>query len=524
MSKSKIMLCLVNLCLILMFIPNSTVSAPADIDLARSTGEIRGTVSYCNIPNLEGVEVFIPGKSFHAYTGPSGEFVLSYVPEGTWNLVYMRNGQRIGSTSGIQVFRRQATDLNPGPVISCNDIDGDGYNIAQGDCDDSNPRIFPGAPEFCGDGLDNNCNGTADESCPECTDIDGDGFYAQLGCGFVDCDETSPAVNPGALESCGDGTDNNCDGQIDEDTAYNAVTFYFDNDGDGVGTEVTSVTGCVPPDGYVPSGGDCDDANSSIYPGSQELCNGIDDNCDELIDNACSNRVCTDSEVADFEACLTECTSSSDMLTCTQICLDVVSSSCGDGILQLGVCVIGNGCIEPGNIDITLGSICAYDNCFAEWEPVFGNFVPTECTDGETRSCGSNIGECSPGTQACINGRWDSTCTGATGPSPEICDGLDNSCDGQIDEDCSNCFIQSDCSLDELCIDGQCVFNEGGCTLEQAGEVRECSVGNGYGECFGTETCDPEIGWLGCTAMTPSPEICDGFDNDCDGQIDEGVC
>ncbi len=105
---------------------------------------------------------------------------------------------------------------------TCTDGDGDGYYLEPGcgtieDCDDHDPSVHPGAPEVCGDGLDNDCDGEVDEGCGTCIDGDGDGFYLESGCGTVaDCADDDPSINPAAAEIGGDGVDNNCDGQVDE--------------------------------------------------------------------------------------------------------------------------------------------------------------------------------------------------------------------------------------------------------------------------------------------------------------------
>jgi len=137
----------------------------------------------------------------------------------------------------------------------CTDSDGDGFSVEGGacgpvDCNDADAGINPGAKENCKDGIDNNCNhkidrkdlackckgdddgddgededgkavkgddGEDDDECPaRCTDLDGDGYYLEgHGCGPVDCDDSDPAVRPGAKEICTDGIDNNCNGRID---------------------------------------------------------------------------------------------------------------------------------------------------------------------------------------------------------------------------------------------------------------------------------------------------------------------
>jgi len=61
------------------------------------------------------------------------------------------------------------------------------------------------------------------------------------------------------------------------------------------------------------------------------------------------------------------------------------------------------------------------------------------------------------------------------------------------------------------------------CNLEVDGGVRTCAADNQHGRCFGVEECDPLIGWRGCDARVPAPEVCDGVDNDCNGLVDDGL-
>ena len=177
------------------------------------------------------------------------------------------------------------------------DADEDGF-IAQEDCDDSNPNVYPGAPELC-DGLDNNCSGVVDDSLTIYTyyrDVDADGYgdndlrvdtcAAEAPVGFVsvgnDCDDADPAINPGAVEAC-DAIDNNCDGQINE--GLERFTYYYDSDSDGFGVADQSVDTCatIPPVNYAAQAGDCDDLNPEINPGATETCDGLDNNCDGVV-------------------------------------------------------------------------------------------------------------------------------------------------------------------------------------------------------------------------------------------------
>ncbi len=275
-SKSRVLV------LFSMLLPAAGVyAAPPDYDLTREAGDIQGTVTVCGAAEA-GVLVYAPGTPFVAYTNGAGDFRLSYVQQGTYDLVLAKENKPLGSVTQVTVVKKQTTTI--GTQDFCNDGDGDGY-VVPADCDDTNPAINPGADEACGDGIDNDCDGTIDEDCAVCTDNDGDGFYAQSGCGTdLDCDDSNSSVNPVATEVC-DGIDNDCDGVIDED-GLDQTSYYIDNDGDGYGDPTTAVLACDPPGGYVAFGGDCDDANAAVHPGADEICDGFDNDCNTAIDQA----------------------------------------------------------------------------------------------------------------------------------------------------------------------------------------------------------------------------------------------
>jgi len=166
-----------------------------------------------------------------------------------------------------------------------------------GDCDDAQAAAHPGAPELC-DGLDNDCNSLVDDSPVNpltwYPDADGDGYGANAssGGGCVqpaktalrpgDCDDTKASTNPVGVEVC-DGADNNCDGGVDEGVTN---TYFIDGDGDGHGDMTTTRAACAPPSPrWVTSSDDCDDLSASDLPGGTEVCDGRDNDCNQLVDD-----------------------------------------------------------------------------------------------------------------------------------------------------------------------------------------------------------------------------------------------
>jgi uncharacterized protein (TIGR03382 family) len=109
-------------------------------------------------------------------------------------------------------------------------------------------------------------------------DLDSDGVGSEL-----DCNDADGAVFPGAPELC-NGTDDDCDGNVDEGDATDAVTWFRDVDEDGAGDSTRSVTACAAPTGHVAVAGDCDDSDSAASPLNSESCDGLDNDCDGAVD------------------------------------------------------------------------------------------------------------------------------------------------------------------------------------------------------------------------------------------------
>jgi alpha-tubulin suppressor-like RCC1 family protein len=177
-------------------------------------------------------------------------------------------------------------------------VEGCAPDIEHSDCDDNDGTRARGFIEVCADDM------THDEDCDDATfgnkDTDGDLAIDQacsnksdyqplffrppqplISSHGTDCDDREPLTNPNAEEIC-DLQDNNCNGQIDEVPEGQGITYYQDLDGDHWGNDAKtqqSLCGFAPPR-YVNVGGDCDDQNPWINPGREEICNGVDDDCD----------------------------------------------------------------------------------------------------------------------------------------------------------------------------------------------------------------------------------------------------
>jgi len=195
---------------------------------------------------------------------------------------------------------------------SVTDDDGDACSECESDCDDANGQVYPGAQETC-NSIDDDCDGLVDLNDPDCTgliyyynDSDQDGYgvdgdtrqrcapespYTATSAG--DCDDANENINPGIQEIC-NGIDDDCDMLVDAEDpdTIEAGTYYRDDDDDGYGVDGDMQRLCAPQAPYTAlEAGDCDDENIQINPGSQEICNGADDDCDSRIDDDDDNCI-----------------------------------------------------------------------------------------------------------------------------------------------------------------------------------------------------------------------------------------
>ena len=194
---------------------------------------------------------------------------------------------------------------NENSMVGCSILDG--YVEDNTDCDDDRLESNPNALEFC-NGINDDCDEETDEIDAEDAltvyrdadeDTCGNINDQELGCtapdGYIedntDCDDDRLESNPDAKEFCNDINDD-CDEEIDESDAEDALDYYKDADGDGFGDDAITVRSCNLPDAtYVLSGGDCNDDLGSVNPDQSESCfNGENDDCDDSTEDFCENQ------------------------------------------------------------------------------------------------------------------------------------------------------------------------------------------------------------------------------------------
>jgi hypothetical protein len=320
-------------------------------------------------------------------------------------------------------------------------------------------------------------------------DFDGDGFTEQEG----DCDDRANTAYPGALEYC-DGIDNDCDDWIDEDDAVNKTTWYADADGDGFGTALYTVEACTAPDDFVSNNTDCNDLEVTAYPGAPELCdNGLDNDCDGLVDDADDDMQGFLTWYRDYDHD-TAGDPSTGIDSCTEIPGYVLNGDdCDDSTARRSpyideVCDGGvdNDC--DGLVDDDDPSMVGPATWYLDQdEDEFGT------PDDTIETCDQ------PDGYVFYGGDCDDSNKDIRPYAEEVCNEIDDDCDGDTDEDVTPTWYAD-------------------------------SDSDGYGDPgLSQMTCEQESGWVAnaedCNdseplAWTDGPELCDSVDNNCDGSTD----
>ncbi len=393
-----------------------------------------------------------------------------------------------------------------------------------------------------------------------CIDDDKDGFNVTGStCGPVDCNDSNNNTNPGATEIC-DNLDNDCDNMIDEGLL---MTFYQDTDLDGYGNLDISQTACIQPEGYVTDNTDCDDTDANIHPGADEICNGKDDDCNpDGLDEA-------DVDGDTYMVCEGDCDDNNSAINpgALEIC-DNLDNDCNnetaDGQSEdwfnTNCDGLDNDLCEEGMYSCTTGVQICSDVSANNIELCNGldDDCNNETVDGSGETTPLNKkqeGICLGSKQIC-NGNWtDNYNLSGYETVENSCDGLDNDCDSNIDENITKTFYEdsdgdgygnldisqiaceqpdgyildnSDCNDDNSSInpnsdDSNCNNIDDNCNdlIDEA--YNSISTSCGVGACYnsGVKDCINGSEIDSCVAGTPVNETCNSLDDDCDNLTDE---
>ena len=344
------------------------------------------------------------------------------------------------------------------------DTDGDGDPDAF-DCAKLDPTIHHGAAELC-DGVDQNCNAIADEGFPD-TDKDG----------AADC------VDP---DDDGDGTPD-----AEDNCALAANKNQKDTDGDGEGDACDA----DDDDDGEPDETDCGPLDALVHPGALEICNGKDDDCDGLSDEADATGCAEYFYNKDGDGygidLLTQCLCGPEAPFTAE-----VAGDCNDQNAQVfpGANEYCNGkdddCDEQVDEADSLGCTTHYED---QDQDGFGGAL-TACLCGATPGYTGKPGDC------------DDADTLAHPGALETCNGKDDNCDGKVDEvgasGCEKLYADKDDDGWGVATDSKCLCGPEGVYSAPAD-----------GDCA---DADPDV-------YPGKVEVCDGKDNNCNGQVDEGV-
>ena len=361
--------------------------------------------------------------------------------------------------------------------------------------------------------------------CTVYADSDGDGWGfgepIEVDCDLIaadqvdndqDCDDDDDGVNPAASEVC-NGVDDDCDGLVDdEDDSLDASTtntFYEDLDADGFGSDVVVAVTCADEvDGAVTNNEDCDDGDSAVNPAASEICNGLDDDCDGDIDDDDSSLDTSTRSTWYDDA---DGDGYGDPTAYSQAC-----AAPSGTVTDATDCHDGNADINPGETEVCNG---LDDDCDGDIDDDDSSLDTSTRSTWYDDADGDGYGDPDADSQACD--APSGTVADATDcddsdadihpGGTEVCNEVDDDCDGDIDDD--------DSSLD----------------TSTWSTWYEDDDGDGYGDAsVTTEACYEPSGYVsddtdcddGDGDVNPgASEVCNGIDDDCDGTADSSsVC
>ncbi len=370
-----------------------------------------------------------------------------------------------------------------------------GYAPSGGDCDDTSTAYNPGIIENdCTDPTDYNCDGSVGFA-----DADSDGFAA-----CEECDDTDAAVNPDAEEIC-DTIDNDCNGLVDIDDpgVTDARTLYADTDGDIRGDPDNSIQACNWTPGYRVNRRDCDDTDPEVHHDHDELCDGKDNDCDGLVDDADPDIVGATTWYSDLDGD-GEGDPGTGVVACSQPAGTVSDSSdCDDS----------DGAVNTGGTEV-----CdSIDNdCDGTVDEPSSTDASTWYEDGDSDGFGNGGSTRQACTQPPGYTSDDTDCDDADGAvntdATEVCDTIDNDCNGDIDDADGGVTGQptwyADTDGDGF---GDSSDTDVACAQPSAyvGDDTDCDDGDGAINPGATEVCDP----------SDTDEDCDGTADDADSSV-----